>query len=96
MQTSEFTVDAMIRCVDREIRFRERTYQRQIDLRHISHRDAAREIACMKSVLVYITRAQAVEELAIGLACKDGVTREWFEELIAETQIEISERRASA
>lgn len=45
------TIDAQIRCVQREIKMRERVYPRWVEDQRMNKHHAAFEIDCMKAVL---------------------------------------------
>jgi archaellum biogenesis protein FlaJ (TadC family) len=48
------SLDDMVRCVEREIRFRERVYPRFIERRKLSQQNADREIATMRAILEHL------------------------------------------
>lgn len=48
------SLDDMVRCVEREIRFRERVYPRFIEQRKLSQQNADREIATMRAILDHL------------------------------------------
>jgi hypothetical protein len=67
MTIADFSFDQLATAAEREVRFRERVYVRQVELNRMSRAKADVEIALMKAIACHL-REQAQRDGLFGLA----------------------------
>lgn len=69
MSAPRFTNDQLAAAAEREVRFRERVYARQVQIKRMSQAKADEEIALMKAIAAHL-REQAQRDSLFGGAAR--------------------------